>query len=141
MGFSDSESKNSGIKDVEEIRALVMKDLKNTFRPEFLNRIDETIVFHQLSRKNIKQIAAKMLAVVAKRLELIGIGLDYSDQALELLAEQGFDPVYGARPLRRTIQTVVEDTAAEKLLDGSLKAGDKAEAVVEDGKIVLLKAE
>ena len=78
---------------------------------------------------------------MAKRLELIGIGLDYSDQALELLAEQGFDPVYGARPLRRTIQTVVEDTAAEKLLDGSLKAGDKAEAVVEDGKIVLLKAE
>ena len=141
LGFSDSESKNSGIKDVEEIRALVMKDLKNTFRPEFLNRIDETIVFHQLSRENIKQIAAKMLAVVAKRLELIGIGLDYSDQALELLAEQGFDPVYGARPLRRTIQTVVEDTAAEKLLDGSLKAGDKAEAVVEDGKIVLLKAE
>ncbi len=141
LGFSDSESKNSGIKDVEEIRALVMKDLKNTFRPEFLNRIDETIVFHQLSRENIKQIAAKMLAVLAKRLELIGIGLDYSDQALELLAEQGFDPVYGARPLRRTIQTVVEDTAAEKLLDGSLKAGDKAEAVVEDGKIVLLKAE
>lgn len=141
LGFSGADTKDSGIKKVEEIRSLVMKDLKSTFRPEFLNRIDETIVFHQLSREDIKQIAAKMLSVVSKRLELIGIGLTYSDEALDMLAEQGFDPVYGARPLRRTIQTVIEDAAAEKLLDGSLKDGDKATASVEDGKIVLKKEE
>ncbi len=140
LGFSDSEDKGSGIKDLCEIRTLVMKDLKNTFRPEFLNRIDETIVFSQLSREDIKKIAGNMLAIVSKRLEGIGIGLHVSEAALEKLAEEGFDPVYGARPLRRTIQSTIEDGAAEKLLDGTLKTGDRAEAVVEDGKIVLVKA-
>lgn len=139
LGFSGAESKESDIKDVEEIRSLVMKDLKSTFRPEFLNRIDEIIVFSQLTRGDIKKIAGNMLAIVSKRLEGIGIALTVSDEALEKLAEDGFDPVYGARPLRRTIQSTIEDGAAEKLLDGSLKAGDKAEAVLENGKIVLVR--
>ena len=117
-----------------------MKDLKNTFRPEFLNRIDETIVFHQLSREDIKKIASNMLEIVSKRLEVIGITLSVSNEALEKLAEDGFDPIYGARPLRRTIQSTIEDGAAERLLDGSLKTGDKAEAAVENDKIVLKKA-
>ncbi|MBP8640869.1 MAG: ATP-dependent Clp protease ATP-binding subunit [Oscillospiraceae bacterium] len=140
LGFSDGESKNDGIKGIEEIRSLVMKDLKNTFRPEFLNRIDETIVFHQLSREDIKKIAANMLDIVSKRLEVIGITLSVTNEALEKLAEDGFDPIYGARPLRRTIQSTIEDGAAERLLDGSLKTGDKAEAAVENDKIVLNKA-
>ncbi len=139
LGFADCESKNSGIKGVEEIRSLVMKDLKNTFRPEFLNRIDETIVFHQLSREDIKKIAGNMLEIVSERLKVIGISLSVTNEALEKLAEDGFDPVYGARPLRRTIQSTIEDGAAEKLLDGSLKAGDKAEAAVENDKIILKK--
>ena len=140
LGFADADAKSSDIKNVDEIRTLVMKDLKNTFRPEFLNRVDEIIVFHQLSREDIKKIAKNMIEIVSKRLENIGIKLSVSEEALELLGENGFDPVYGARPLRRTIQSTIEDGAAEKLLDGTFKAGDSAEAVVEDNKIVLKKA-
>lgn len=140
LGFSDSQSVDGGIKDIEEIRSLVMKDLKNTFRPEFLNRIDDTIVFHQLSRENIKSIAGNMVATVAERLSGLGIELEVSDEALDRLAEEGFDPVYGARPLRRKIQSLIEDAAAEKLLDGSLKAGEKAVAVLENDKIMLKTA-
>ncbi|MFB0919644.1 MAG: ATP-dependent Clp protease ATP-binding subunit [Oscillospiraceae bacterium] len=140
LGFADADLKTSGIKNVEEIRQLVMKDLKSTFRPEFLNRIDETIVFSQLSREDIRKIAENMIAIVAKRLEDVGISLSVTEEALDKLGEDGFDPVYGARPLRRTIQSTIEDAAAEKLLDGSLKAGEKANASVEDGKIVLKKA-
>jgi len=140
LGFSGNETKDSDIKDVSEIRTLVMKDLKTTFRPEFLNRIDEIIVFSQLSREDTKKIAGNMLQIVSKRLEAVGISLAVTDEALTKLAEEGFDPTYGARPLRRTIQTTIEDAAAEKLLDGTFKCGDKAEAVVEDGKIRLVKA-
>ena len=140
LGFADADAKSSDMKNVDEIRTLVMKDLKNTFRPEFLNRVDEIIVFHQLSREDIKKIAKNMIEIVSKRLENIGIKLSVSEEALELLAENGFDPVYGARPLRRTIQSTIEDGAAEKLLDGTFKAGNSAEAVVENNKIVLKKA-
>ncbi|NLT64631.1 MAG: ATP-dependent Clp protease ATP-binding subunit [Clostridiales bacterium] len=140
LGFSSSDSKDDGIKNVEEIRSLVMKDLKNTFRPEFLNRIDETIVFHQLSREDIKKIASHMIDTVSKRLEGLGISLLVTDAALDKLSEDGFDPIYGARPLRRTIQSTIEDSVAEKLLEGSLKIGDKAEATVDEGKIVVGKA-
>lgn len=140
LGFSDSEATDSGVKDLEEIRTLVMKDLRNTFRPEFLNRIDETIVFSQLSRENIKEIASHMLESVAARLAGLGISLSVTDEAIEKLAEDGFDPVFGARPLRRTIQSTIEDSAAEKLLDGSLKDGDSAEALVEDGKVLIKRS-
>ncbi|PKM72570.1 MAG: ATP-dependent Clp protease ATP-binding subunit ClpC [Firmicutes bacterium HGW-Firmicutes-16] len=140
LGFADADVTKSGIKNVEEIRTLVMKDLKSTFRPEFLNRIDDTIVFSQLSREDIRIIAGNMIAIVAKRLKDLGIGLAVSNEALDKLASDGFDPIYGARPLRRTIQATIEDAAAEKLLDGSLKSGEKAEATVDEGKIVLKKA-
>lgn len=141
LGFdSSSDSKECSAKRDEEIRSLVMKELKNTFRPEFLNRIDDTIVFHQLTREDIRKIATKMLATVSERLSGLGINLTVSDEALDKLAEQGFDPVYGARPLRRTIQTFIEDTVAEKMLDGTLKVGDSALAEIEDNKIVLHKA-
>ncbi len=141
LGFSANDDKEDGIKSVEKIRELVMKELKNVFRPEFLNRIDEIIVFHQLSRENIREIASKMLETVCGRLDSLGINLDVSRDALDWLAEKGFDPVYGARPLRRAIQSAIEDAAAEKTLDGSLKNGDKALAMVSDGKIILQKAE
>ena len=141
LGFdSSSDSKETSTKRDEEIRSLVMKELKNTFRPEFLNRIDDTIVFHQLSREDIRKIASKMLATVSERLNGIGISLTVSEEALDKLSDQGFDPVYGARPLRRTIQTFIEDTIAEKMLDGSLKIGDSAIAEIENDKIVLHKA-
>ena len=140
LGFSGTDTKDDGIKNIEEIRSLVMKDLKNTFRPEFLNRIDETIVFHQLSREDIKKIAYNMISIVEKRLEGVGIRLSVSDEALDKLAESGFDPIYGARPLRRTIQSSIEDSVAEKMLESSLKVGDKAEVTVNDEKIVVNKA-
>ena len=137
LGFSGHEGENGGLRSFEEIKGAVMGELRNTFRPEFLNRIDEIIVFHQLTRENIKLIASKMLEIVSDRLKGLGIELKVTEEALEKLGDEGFDPVYGARPLRRKIQSAIEDQAAEKTLDGSLKPGDTAVAVVEEGKIVL----
>ncbi len=138
LGFAGADEGN-GVKSVEEIRELVMKDLKNTFRPEFLNRIDDIIVFSQLTREDIRQIASHMIATVAERLKGLGIGLTVMDEALDKLAEEGFDPVYGARPLRRKIQSALEDQVAEKMLDGTLKDGDTARATLENDKIVVDK--
>ena len=139
LGFG-AEDGNDGARSYEEIRSLVMADLRNVFRPEFLNRIDDTIVFHQLTREDIRRIAANMLSTVSTRMEGLGIELRYTDAALDKLAEAGFDPVYGARPLRRTIQSMIEDAAAEQMLSGTLASGDTAEADVRDGKLVLDKA-
>jgi len=138
LGFA-AESSSSETTSVEKIREAVMSDLRRTFRPEFLNRIDETIVFHQLTRENIRSIAGNMLRTVAARVEDMKIHLSFDDAAVELLSEKGFDPVYGARPLRRTIQSEVEDTAAEKILDGKIAEGDRVLVTAKDGKIVLEK--
>ncbi len=137
LGFSAKESVEDDERDNEEIRELVMKDLKNTFRPEFINRIDETVVFHRLTREDIRKIAANMLQTVSDRLSTLDIKLEVSEEAVDKLAEVGYDPTYGARPLRRTIQSLIEDAAAEKLLDGSIKAGERVKATVENDKIVL----
>ena len=102
------------------IREAVMTDLKHTFRPEFLNRIDEIIVFRQLTQENIVEIARRMLAVTGKRMAQQGITLAMDDDAVEALAKDGFDPQYGARPLRRAIQNQVEDVVAEQMLELSL---------------------
>lgn len=139
LGFAGADEKD-GVKSVEEIRELVMKDLRATFRPEFLNRIDDTIVFSQLTREDIRKIASHMIATVEERLKGLGITLDVTDEALDKLAEKGFDPVFGARPLRRTIQSVIEDQIAEKMLDGTLKAGDAAKSSLENDKIVVNRA-
>ena len=136
LGFSgSSESERS----YEETRALIMQDLKRAFRPEFLNRIDDTIVFRELTREDIRTIAANMLESVTKRLCDVGVELSVTDEALEKLCDAGYDPQYGARPLRRTIQSQVEDTAAERLLEGRIRKGDKAELVVVDGKVDVIK--
>ena len=137
LGFSAKESVEDDERDNEEIRELVMKDLKNTFRPEFINRIDETVVFHRLTREDIRKIAANMLQTVSDRLSTLDIKLEVSEEAVDKLAEVGYDPTYGARPLRRTIQSLIEDAAAEKLLDGSIKTGERVKATVENDKIVL----
>ena len=139
LGFEQAEGKSAETAADEEIRTLVMADLRKTFRPEFLNRVDETIVFHQLSREDIRKIALHMLEIVQQRVEDLGVKLTVSDEAVDKLAERGFDPVYGARPLRRTIQAAIEDSVAELILDGTLRAGDSAEARVEDGKITIEK--
>ena len=141
LGFDGSEK---GEKESEEvrfsrIRDAVMADLKRTFRPEFLNRIDEIIVFRQLTEDNIRQIARRMLDVTGARMAQQGITLAADDDAVAELARDGFDPQYGARPLRRAIQNMVEDAVAEKMLEGELKSGDTAHVRLRDGKVVIEK--
>ena len=118
---------------------MVMSDLKKTFRPEFLNRVDDIIVFHKLTRANIRQIAQKLLGTVNTRMERAGVELQVPDAALDALSATGYDPVYGARPLRRAIQSTIADQAAGMLLDGTLRQGDVVTAEVHDGKIILTK--
>ena len=126
LGFSATERRDGETRPIEELKAAVLDDLKKVFRPEFLNRLDETIVFTQLGRTEIQAIARRMLERVGERMKALGVTLRFTDQALETLADQGFDPDYGARPLRRTIRAQVEDVAAEQLLSGALQAGDTA---------------
>ena len=102
-----------------------MAELRQTFRPEFLNRIDDIIVFRALTEQNIEEVARRMLKTVAGRMEAMDIHLDASDEAVKELAKEGFDPRYGARPLRRAIQSLLEDSLAEKILDGTVKEGDQ----------------
>jgi len=134
FGFAPEEDTFSKTQD--NIRNDVMAELKRNFRPEFLNRIDDIIVFKQLNKEDIKQIAVKMTASVVKRLADMGITLTVDDSAIELLSEKGFDVIYGARPLRRSIQSMLEDKVAEKMLEGVLTNGSSAVASAEDGKIV-----
>ncbi|MCD7786881.1 MAG: ATP-dependent Clp protease ATP-binding subunit [Oscillospiraceae bacterium] len=139
LGFDHKESAAGAEKDAE-IRTLIMADLRQTFKPEFLNRIDDTIIFHRLTQEDINRISRNMLDTVGKRMETLGIQLTATDAAVEKLGEKGYDPAYGARPLRRTIQSLVEDAAAEQMLTGTLKEGDSALLdVQDDGTLTLEK--
>jgi ATP-dependent Clp protease ATP-binding subunit ClpC len=122
-----------------ERRERMMRALRSTFRPEFLNRIDEVIIFNSLSKEDIAEIARLMLDDVAKRCREIGISLSFSPAVAELLAERGFDANWGARPLRRTVMRLVEDRLSTDLLEGKFAAGDKVKADVKDGEIVFEK--
>ena len=139
LGFDGKEKDEKESEDARfaRIREAVMADLKHTFRPEFLNRIDEIIVFRQLTQENIVEIARRMLAVTGGRMAQQGITLQADDDAVTELARDGFDPQYGARPLRRAIQSMVEDAVAEQMLEGKLKSGDTARIRLRDGKVVI----
>ena len=139
LGFhsGDKSVEEDETKRYERIRQAVMDDLKKTFRPEFLNRIDEIIVFRQLTQENIREIASRMLQVTGRRMAEQGITLDVDDDALTELARDGFDPQYGARPLRRSIQNLVEDAVAEQMLEGRLRSGGTAHVRLKDGKVVI----
>ena len=141
LGFDGKEKDETESDEARfaRIREAVMTDLKHTFRPEFLNRIDEIIVFRQLTQENIVEIARRMLAITGKRMAQQGITLAMDDDAVEALAKDGFDPQYGARPLRRAIQNQVEDAVAEQMLEGQLKSGDTARICLRDGKVVIAK--
>ena len=132
LGFSQGGAPDEEKREAEAKR-LIMSDLRRTFKPEFLNRIDETIVFHRLTRENTAGIARGLLERVRASMTAMGVELAVSDAAVEKLAERGYDPAYGARPLRRTIQSLVEDPVAEKLLEGELKPGGRAEVDVDAG--------
>ena len=136
ISFGFTESNNSGNENVKE---QVMAELKNTFRPEFLNRVDDTIVFSKLARNEIEEIAEKMLLNLGDRLKGLNITLSCEDSVKSALAEIGFDAVYGARPLRREIQNKIEDALSEKILDGSIKNGDNVVCRFEDGKFEFRK--
>lgn len=109
----------------EAMKDRVTEELRRTFRPEFLNRIDEIIVFHALAKEHMKEIVELMLHNLGKRIEDFGLFLEFTDAAKSLLVKKGYDPLYGARPLRRVIQRMVEDQLSEEMLEGRFKGGDE----------------
>ena len=141
LGFdgSDPDAQKDEAQSFARIREAVMTELRQTFRPEFLNRIDEIIVFRQLTEENIRSIARRMLDIIGGRMTQQGITLQADDDAVAALAKDGFDARYGARPLRRTLQTEVEDAVAEQMLEGKLQSGDTAHVCLKDGKVVIEK--
>jgi ATP-dependent Clp protease ATP-binding subunit ClpC len=134
MGFAQSQKEKEDSYD--RMKDNVMEHLKCTFRPEFLNRIDDIIVFHQLEEGDLKHIVGLMLGSVIKRLEGLDIHIESSDKVKEHLAKEGFDIAYGARPLRRAITKTVEDKLSEEMLRGNIKKGDRVLMDVEEGNIV-----
>ena len=132
LGFAQEEKAQKQ----EDIRSLVMGELKKVFRPEFLNRVDDIIVFNKLTQDEIKQIAGKMLETLSKRLAAMDITITFTDAAITAIADKGFDDSYGARPLRRAIQSEIEDVLSEKLLDGEIKANSAVTCDYQDGKFV-----
>ena len=137
LGFAAAKDANA---DYKKMKDGVMEEVKHLFKPEFLNRIDETIVFHSLEKAHIKQIVKLMLKTLEKRVqEQMSLTLKISDEALDFITEESFDVTYGARPIRRTIQTKVEDALADALLDGTVQMGDNILVDVSEKKITILK--
>ncbi|MCI7334790.1 MAG: ATP-dependent Clp protease ATP-binding subunit [Oscillospiraceae bacterium] len=134
IGFKNA-SEDNGALDDTRIHDAVMGELKKAFRPEFLNRVDEIIVFNQLTKDEIHEIAARMLNKTAERLKDMEIEMSFSPEVVELVSNAGFDPVYGARPLRRAIQSKVEDKLSEQILDGTVLPKRKYECVLENGAV------
>jgi len=122
--------------DNNSVKEKVLGELKNTFKPEFLNRVDDIIVFSKLNQSEIEEIADKMLLGLSKRLEDLNITIEFTKEVKEFVAKKGFDDIYGARPLRREIQSSIEDALSEKILDKTIGNGDTVLCNVLDGKIV-----
>jgi ATP-dependent Clp protease ATP-binding subunit ClpC len=138
MGFTQrSDEAKSKQMDYEKMKEKLLEELKKSFRPEFLNRIDGVVVFHSLTKEDIRKIVDLMLAQVSKQLEEKGIKLEVTEAAKNFLGEKGYDEVFGARPLRRVIQDMVEDKLSESLLRGTFRAEDTAIVDLENGEIVV----
>lgn len=137
LGFSLSDSLD-GLRPQDEVERAVMDEVKRTFKPEFLNRLDKIVVFDQLGSSELKHIAQTMLDQLSQRLESLGVTLRYSQKVLEHLIQKGFDPDYGARPLRRVLRSQVEDPTAELLLGGALPPGSVLELKMKEGSLALL---
>jgi ATP-dependent Clp protease ATP-binding subunit ClpC len=134
LGFTASTGEKESV--YEKMKDNVMEELRSSFRPEFLNRIDDIIVFHQLEEAHLKEIVEIMLKSLVKRIKEMNIEIEVSDEAKNLLMKKGFDPQYGARPLRRAITKMVEDQLSEEILKGNVKAGSKVQINVEEEKLV-----
>jgi ATP-dependent Clp protease ATP-binding subunit ClpC len=143
MGFlSASKPKEETEREYESMKGRIMEELKRTFRPEFLNRIDEIVVFHALTFAEILQIVDLMVGRVAQQARAQGIELEVTQEVRDMLAREGFDPQFGARPLRRAVQRLIEDPLAEEILLGRFSEGDTVIASLdEDGRLVFLKKE
>lgn len=137
LGFANDKSAEDEKQEYENIKKEVLAELKKQFRPEFINRIDDIIVFHKLNNEDINKIMEIMLKQVQKRLELQNYKVEIDDSAKELIAKKGVDNNYGARPLRRSIQNMLEDKIAEAILDGIIKPGKKAIATAKDDEIII----
>lgn len=135
LGFGENSDEN---KNIEE---LVMEDLKRTFKPEFLNRIDEIIVFNRLQKEDIQEIAKRMLKSLDKRLAEMDIELSFTDDAISAIADAGFDDVYGARPLRRAIQQKIEDPLSERMLEKKVVSGGRYVADYKNGEFTFESAD
>lgn len=120
LGFASS-AEASAEQEKEDMASRIKETVKETFQPEFLNRLDDIIIFHQLDKQVIHAITLKMLRELQDRSRQLGFTLEVDDKAVGILSEKGFDPVYGARPLQRVIQSTLEDAIAEKMLEGSLE--------------------
>jgi ATP-dependent Clp protease ATP-binding subunit ClpC len=128
LGFSEAKEDN----DKKASDARVMGALKATFRPEFINRIDDIVIFNKLDKDGIEKIASLMLKEVALRISELGVEIDFDNSVVEYVSREGFDPEYGARPLRRTIVRKIEDSFSTAMLEGKIKSGDKVLLTVEN---------
>lgn len=137
FGFTDDEKKKEH--NAEEIKEAVLGELKNTFRPEFLNRIDDIIVFDRLQKEDIKKIAAKLLDTLRLRIAKMDITVKFSEEATEKIADVGFDEVYGARPLKRAIQNKIEDSLSEEMLKGNVTKGNSYICKTDGDKFIFEK--
>ncbi|GAA0177971.1 ATP-dependent Clp protease ATP-binding subunit [Clostridium sediminicola] len=137
LGFAMTDNINES--EYERMKETMMDDLKKAFKPEFLNRVDDIIVFHSLQEKDLRKIVKLMLKEVEIRLRDSDIKIKFDESAEKLLTTSGFDPVYGARPLRRTITKIVEDKLSEEILKGAISKGDKIKATVENVELVFTK--
>lgn len=122
QGQKEDDQEKTIEKDNQDVRELVLAELKKMFRPEFLNRVDDIIVFHKLTEENIQKIAVGMLNNLKERLAALDIDITFTDEAVAAIAKAGFDPVYGARPLRRAIQSKIEDELSELMLEGKVNS-------------------
>ncbi|MDD3225339.1 MAG: ATP-dependent Clp protease ATP-binding subunit [Clostridium sp.] len=138
MGFS-AKSSDENEDEYEMMKDNIMSELKRSFRPEFLNRIDDIIVFHELKEKDLRKVVKLMLKSVSERLEDQNIGIKFTEAAERLLAKKGFDPSYGARPLRRTITKIVEDKISEEILSGEVHKGDSVSVSVKNNELEFSK--
>ena len=138
IGFSPKKDEDARSEQHEVMRSKAMENLKRIFRPEFINRIDQIVVFHALGKTELYRIVDLMLDQVRFRLSEQGIGLVVSDEARDFLLQEGFDEEYGARPLRRAIQTYVDDALADALLTGEIASGRTALLTVRDGTIAVV---
>ncbi|MFR5602401.1 MAG: AAA family ATPase, partial [Lachnospiraceae bacterium] len=133
LGFASVQDEK---RNYEFMKEQVMDEVKRLFKPEFLNRIDDIIVFHPLNREHMTEIVTIMLTSIMKRtIRQMDIHLTVEDSAKTFLVEKGYDEKYGARPLRRTIQSMIEDKLAEEILDGAVKSGDEVTVTAEDGTL------